>query len=134
MNCSPRKKTIVIEIDLLITVGISYTNFAPFWSSFDFLESQELLNFQILEKWQTIKFVISKKYMVPSLEFSIVVWLRYIALKLFWRIWESNVKEKPPFNTFLQMFHKNFKILASSYNISHFVPIFKKIDKKIAQV
>ena len=35
-----------------------------------------------------------------------------------------------PFHTFLQIFYKNFKILVSSYNRSHFVSIFKKIDKK----
>ena len=68
--------------------------------------------------------------MVSSLKLSVVVWLRYIALQLLWRIWESDVKEGPPFHTFLHIFYKNFKILVLSDNLSHFVPIFKKIDKK----
>ena len=72
--------------------------------------------------------------MVPSLEFSIVVWSWYIALKLLWRIWESDVKEKPPFHTLLQIFYKKFKILALSYNLSHFIPILKNIDKRLAQI
>ena len=72
--------------------------------------------------------------MVPSLELSIVVWLRYVALKLLWRIWESDIKEAPPFHTFLHIFYKTFKILVLSYNLSHFVPIFKKIEEKPAQI
>ena len=47
--------------------------------------------------------------MVPSLELSIVVWSRYIALKLPWKIWENDVKEGTPFHTFLRIFFKNLK-------------------------
>ena len=41
-NWSPKwianlQKTILIEFDLFITVGIEYTNLAPFWSNFDFM-------------------------------------------------------------------------------------------------
>ena len=71
--------------------------------------------------------------MVPSLELFVVVWLRYSALKLLQRIWESDVKEGPPFHTFLKIFYKNFKILVLCYNLSHFVPIFKKIEEKLAK-
>ena len=59
---------------------------------------------------------------------------KYIALKLLQRIWENDVKEGPLFHTFPQIFYKNFKILVLSYNISHFVPIFKKIDKKLPRL
>ena len=45
------------------------------------------------------------------------------------KIWESDVKEAPPFPTFPQIFYKNFKILVLSYNLSHCAPIFKMIDK-----
>ena len=74
-----------------------------------------------------------KIWMVPSLELSIV-WSRYNALKLLWRIWESNMKERPPFHTFLQIIYKSLKILVLNYNLFHFVPIFKKIDQKLAQM
>ena len=67
--------------------------------------------------------------MVPSLELSIVVWSRYIALKLFWRIWKNDAKKGPPFHTFLQLFCNNFKTLVLSYNLPHFLPIFKKTDE-----
>ena len=43
------KKT-VIQFDLFVTVGIKYTNMAPFWLNFAFMTSQGLSNFQILEK------------------------------------------------------------------------------------
>ena len=47
------------------------------------------------------------------------------------KIWESDVKQGPPFHTFLQLFYKKFKILVLRYNLSHFVPIFQKIDEKL---
>ena len=45
--------------------------------------------------------------MVSSLELSIVVWSRYISLKLLRRIRESDVKEASLFHSFLQIFYKN---------------------------
>ena len=36
----------------------------------------------------------------------------------------------PPFHTFHQIFYKNFNSLVLSYNLPHFVTIFKKIDEK----
>ena len=66
--------------------------------------------------------------MVPNLEFYIVVWSRYIALKLLTKICESDYRKKPPFHMFLQIFCKIFKILVLSYNLSHFESIFKKIN------
>ena len=80
-----------------------------------------LLNFQILEKWWKIKFFISKISMVLSSSLFIVVWSRYIALKLLWRIWENDVRMVSPFHTFLQTFYKNISILVLSCNLSHFV-------------
>ena len=68
-----------------------------------------------------------KAYMAPSLELSTVVWLWYIALKLLWRIWEFVLKEAPPVSHLPQIFYKN---LLLSYDLSHFVPIFNKIEKE----
>ena len=62
--------------------------------------------------------------MVQSLELSIVFWLRYIALKFLWRIWESDVKEGPPFHTFLHIFYKTFTILLCN----------KQLHKKFAPI
>ena len=98
------------------------------------MTSQRLLNFQILKKWRKVKFLISKNmHGFKSLELSITVWSQYIALKLLWRIWESDVKEGPPFYAFLQIFYKIVKVLVLSYNLSHFLPISKKIDEWLAQ-
>ena len=72
--------------------------------------------------------------MLPILELSIPVWLRYIDLKLSWRICKSNVKGGPPFHTFLQLFYKNFKVSVLSYNRTHYVSILKKIEQKLAQM
>ena len=71
--------------------------------------------------------------MTPCLELSIVVWLRYIALKPHGRIRESDVKEGSSFHTF-QLFYKNLKILVLIYVLSQFIPIFKKIDEKFTQI
>ena len=38
------------KMDLFITVGLYHTDLAPFWPNFDFMTSQGLPNFQILEK------------------------------------------------------------------------------------
>ena len=72
--------------------------------------------------------------MVSSLELSIVDWSKYIALKLFLRIWEGDIREGLQFHTFLKIFYKNFKMLMLRYNPSHFMPIFRNIDKKLAQM
>ena len=117
-----------------ITVGIEYTNLAPFWPNVDFMTSQVLWNFQMFEKWGKIKFPLQKIYMVPSLKLSIVILLWFIALELLWRIWESDVNKEAQFHTFFQTFYKNFKILLLSYNLSHLVPTFKKIVEKLAHL
>ena len=54
-------------------------------------------NFQILEKRRNVKFFTSKICMVRNLKLPVVVWSRYIALELLWRIWENDVKEDPRF-------------------------------------
>ena len=93
--------------------------FGPFWPNFKFMTAHGLLKFQILEKWRTIEFFTWKIYVVPNLGLFIVVWSRYVALKLLWRIWESDVKKGPSFHTFRQIFYKRFKILVLSYNLFH---------------
>ena len=47
---------------------------------------------------------------------------------------KCDIKKGPTFRTFLHMFYTNFKIFVLSYNLSHFVAIFKKTDKKLAQI
>ena len=71
---------------------------------------------------------------VTSPELPIVAWSRYIALKLLWRIWETEVKEGLPFHIFLKIFYKNIKMLVLRNNLSHFsrrlkknLPRYKKI-------
>ena len=54
-------------------------------------------NFQILEKRRNVKFFTSKICMVRNLKLPVVVWSRYIALELLWRIWENDVKQDPRF-------------------------------------
>ena len=64
---------------------------------------------------------------VASSELPIVAWSRYIALKLLWRIWETEVKEEgSPFHIFLKIFYKNIKMLVLSNNLSHFARRLKK--------
>ena len=53
-------------------------------------------------------------YMVLSLELSIFVRSRYIALKLRWRIWENDIKEGPRFAP-SSKYLTNFKILELSF-------------------
>ena len=112
-NCSQKwitnlKKTMAIEFDLFITVQIC-TNLATFWPNVHFVTLQGLLNFQILEKWWKIKFFTLKIYIVLSFELSIVAWSQHIALKLLWRIWESDVKEDPCFAPSSKYFTKHLK-------------------------
>ena len=77
-------------------------NLAPFFGPIWTLWRHK--SYWISKFWQNdgrSKFSPQKIYMCPSLELSTVVWLQYIALKLLWRIWESDIKEGPPFHTFL---------------------------------
>ena len=48
--------------------------------------------------------------MIPSLELTVVVWLQYFALKLLWKIWESDVKDWRH-NEGLGLGHTSFKKL-----------------------
>ena len=48
--------------------------------------------------------------MIPSLELTVVVWLQYFALKLLWKIWESDVKDWRH-NEGLGLGHNSFKKL-----------------------
>ena len=107
------EKNIVIEFNTFITVGIQYTHLAPFCLNFYFMTFKDC---KISKFWTNIwrsNFSHQKINMVSSLELSIVIWSQYIALKLLWRIWKINVKEAPPFHTFLQIFYKNLKIFYS---------------------
>ena len=47
---------------------------------------------------------------------------------------KCDVKEGLLFHTFVPMFHKNFKILLLSYNLSRFAPIFRKSDEKLPHI
>ena len=89
------EKTIVIEFDFFSSHEILYTNLAAFWPNFYFMTSQGLLNFKIVQKWRKIKFFNLKN--IHGSKFR-------TALKN----WESDVKERSPFHTFLQIFYKHF--------------------------
>ena len=57
---------------------------------------------------ERLNFSPQKIHMIPILKLSLIVWLRYIALKLLWRICESDIKERLLFQTtiFLKLKHK----------------------------
>ena len=65
--------------------------------------------------------------MVPSSGLSIVVWSQFIALKNLGKWPQRGALISIPSS---QYFTKKIKILALSYNLLHFVPIFKEIEKK----
>ena len=66
--------------------------------------------------------------MAENIEVSIVVWSRYISLKLFWRTLENNAIKGPQFHTFHQALYKDFVILVFSSKYSPFLPIFIMTD------
>ena len=70
-----------------------------------------------------------KIFMVPSLEHSIVVGSNILLRNCFENLGKWR-QRGTLFHTFLQIFYKSFKILVLSYNLSHFLPIFKKILTK----
>ena len=85
----------------------------------------------MLEKWRKIKYFPSKIYMVPSLKLSIVIWMWYIALKVLWRIWESDVNKVASFHTFFQIFYKKFKILVLNCKLSHLYQFSRRSTKNL---
>ena len=71
--------------------------------------------------------------MAGSVEVSIAVWSRYIALKLFWRTLKNDVIKGPLFHIFHQVFYKNFVILVVWNKYSPFVTIFRKLIENLAR-
>ena len=107
--------------------------FGLFLPQFWLYDVTRIFKFPILEKWQKIKFF-TLKY-IHGFKFKILYYC-LVAIYCFetaLRIRESEIKEEPPLHTFLHIFYKSLTILALSYNISHFVPIFNKIGGKLAQ-
>ena len=70
--------------------------------------------------------------MAGTVEVYIVVWLRYITLKLFWRTLENVVMKGPLFHTFHHAFYKNFVIVFWN-KYSPFVAIFIMIAWKLGR-
>ena len=79
-------------------------------------------------------FDLLKMQMVGSVDVSIVVWSRYITLKLFWRTLENDVIKGRLFHTFHQAIYKKFVILVFWNKYSPFVPIFIMIDWNLGPV
>ena len=73
-----------------------------------------------------------KKYTFPSLE--LLFGLNILLWNCFEEFAKVTSKKGPPFHTFLKIFYKNIKILVLSHNLSHFMPISKKIDENLAQI
>ena len=61
--------------------------------------------------------------MAASLEAFIVVWSRYITLKLFWKMLKNDAIKGPIFYTFHRAFYKKFVILEFWNKKSLFVSI-----------
>ena len=106
--------------------------FGPFLAQFWLYNATSIVKFPNVGKMTKDQIFPLKKY--TWFQVSIVIWLWYIALKLLWRIWESDVNKGAPFPTFFQIFYKKFKILVLNCNLSHFVSIFKKIHEKLAHL
>ena len=81
--------------------------------------------------WRT-GFDLLKMQMTWSAEVSIVVWSRYITLKLFWRTLENGVIKGHLFLISHQEFHKNFVILVFRNKYYLFLSIFIMIDWKLS--
>ena len=62
--------------------------------------------------------------MTGSVEVSIVIWSRYITLKLLWRTLENDVIKGPLLHIVHQPFYKKFVISVFWNKYSPFVPIF----------
>ena len=75
-----------IDFDFSITLDTWYTTFSPFLHNLKIMTSQKKYKFQNFGKLtKKIRFALLKMQVVESVEASIVVWSRYITLKLFWR-------------------------------------------------
>ena len=71
--------------------------------------------------------------MAGGVEVSIVVWSRYITLRLFWRTLKNEVIKGPLSHMFHQAFYKTFVNLRFWNKESSFAPIFIMIDWKHAR-
>ena len=80
-----------------------------------------------------IGFDLLEMQMARSEKVSIIVWSRYITLKLFW-ILEIDVIKGRLFHIFHPTFYKYFAILAFSNKYSPFVPIFIITDPRLAPI
>ena len=123
------------DFDLSITLDTWYTTFCPFLHKLKIMTSQKESIFQNFGKLtKKIRFDLLKMQMAGSVEVSIVVWSRYITLKLFWRTLKNDVIKGPLFHTFHQAFYKTFVILVFWNKKPLFVPIFIMIDWKLSSI
>ena len=101
-----------IDFDLSITLDTSYTTFGPFLPNLKIMTPQKKYMFQNFDKLtKKIRFDLLKMKMAGSVEASIIVWSRYITLKLFWRTFKNVVIKGPLFHTSHHAFYKAFVIL-----------------------
>ena len=57
-----------------------------------------------------------------------------VVISYFEKFGKSTLKSGPRFKVFLKIFYKKVKVLTLSYTLLHFVPVFKEIEEKFAQI
>ena len=94
-----------IDFNLSITLNTRYTTFGPFLTNLERTTSQKKYILQTFEKLtKKNRSDLLKIQMAGSVEVSIVVWSRYITLKLFRRKLKNDVMKRPLFHNFHQAF------------------------------
>ena len=124
-----------IDFDLSVTLDTWHATFGSFLQNLKLMTSEKKYIFQNFGKLtKKNRFDLLKMLMARSVEVSIVVWSRYIILKLFWKTFKNDVIKGPLFHTFHQAFYKTFVILVFWNKKSLFVPIFIMIDWKLGPI
>ena len=94
-----------IDFNLSITLNTRYTTFGSLLINLEIMTSQKKYILQTFEKLtKKNRSDLLKIQMAGSVEVSIVVWSRYITLKLFRRKLKNDVMKRPLFHNFHQAF------------------------------
>ena len=106
---------------------------AQFWR-YDVTRIVGLLSFRILEKWPNTKFPPEKNVHGSKVRTFHCCLVAIPCLEIAFKNFKKWRQRKSSFHCLLQIFYRNYKILVLSYNLSHYVPIFKRIDEKRVQI
>ena len=117
-------KNIVIEFDLFYHSQNIVYKFSPFLAQFWRYGVTRIVKFPTF-------FDLKKYTWFQVYKLSFAVWSWCIALKLLVR---KLCQRGAPVSHLPAIFYKKFKSLVSIYNLSHFVPIFKKIEEKLVLI